>query len=133
VDAIFERLRVWRASYELALGVYKATNGFPAAERYGIVSQLRRAAISIPTNIAEGNARHSRKEYLQFCHIARASVAELKCLLRLSYDLHFLSPEAYHRLADGCIQVGKMLQGLINRLSKEPSDPGSRLPDPAPG
>ncbi len=132
MDAIFERLRVWRAAHELALGVYKATSKFPAAERYGLVSQLRRAATSIPTNIVEGNARHSRKEYLQFCHVARASLAELKYLLRLSYDLHLLPSETYQRLADGCVQVGKMLQGLINQLSKEGSDSGSRLPDPVP-
>jgi len=119
MDAIFERLRVWQAAHDLTLGTYKATSKFPTIEKYGLTSQLRRAAASIPTNIVEGNARHSRKEYLQFCHVARASVAELKYLLRLSYDLELLPRETYQSLGDGRVQVGKMLQGLITRLSSE--------------
>jgi four helix bundle protein len=114
--APFEELRVWKLSHQLALEVYKVTARFPSSERYGLTSQLRRAAITVIANIAEGNARNYRREYLQYLHIARGSIAEIKCLLRVSRDLQMQSEGEYETLLSGYNQAGKMLQALINRL-----------------
>lgn len=118
MTTIFEKLKVWQLSHKLALEVYRVTTGFPKEERYGLTSQLRRAAVAVPANIVEGNARNHRREYVQYCHIARASVAELKYLLMFSFELGLLEPQQYHSLYDGYNEVGKMLQGLITRLSQ---------------
>lgn len=102
--APFENLTVWQLAHDLALRVYKVTSTFPTQEQYGVVAQMRRAAVSIPANIAEGNARGSRADYLRFCHIARGSVAEMKYLLRLSQDLGLLSFEEYCKSPNPLIQ-----------------------------
>lgn len=72
-ERIYEQLKVWQLAHKFALQVYSVTKGFPAPERYGLVSQVRRAAVSIPTNVVEGNARASRREYAQYCNVARSS------------------------------------------------------------
>lgn len=74
-------LEVWKRSHQFTLDVYRATRGFPRDELYGLTAQLRRAAISIPANLAEGGARQSRREFLQFCYIARGSASEIAYLL----------------------------------------------------
>jgi len=129
--APFEELRVWQLSHQLALEVYRVTAKFPMSERYGLTSQLRRATIAVIANIAEGNARNHRREYLQYCHIARGSIAEVKCLLRVSRDLEMLSDRDYQSLLVGYNQAGKMLQALINRLAP-PMTPTSsqQIPNP---
>jgi len=86
----FTELKVWRRSHELTLEVYRVTAAFPSAERYGLVSQLRRAAASIFTNIAEGSKRQGNQEYARFLNIAEASLAETEYLLMLSRDLGFV-------------------------------------------
>lgn len=80
---------------------------------------MRRAAVAIPTNIVEGNARSHVREYVQFCHIARASIAKVKYLLRLGLDLKVVSTESYNSIYDGYDHVGAMLQALINRLENK--------------
>jgi len=117
MTGMFDKLKVWELAHHLALDVYKLTANFPAVERYGLMSQIRRAAVAIPTNIAEGNARGSRREYLQYCHIARASVAEVEYLLRLCLDLGLIKANEYAALSERYGQVGRMLQGLINKLA----------------
>ena len=117
MTGIFTKLKVWQLSHELTLEIYKITGNFPVAERYGLTAQLRRAAVAVPTNIAEGNARVHKREYLQYCGIARASIAEVEYLLRLGLDLGFIEPKVYSALSEGYTQVGRMLQGLINSLS----------------
>lgn len=116
MTAPFEKLKVWQLSHELALQIYKSTANFPTPERYGIISQIRRAAVAVPTNIVEGNARNHRNEYIQYCHVARAMIAEVKYLLRLSFDLGFLPDEKYQSLQGGYNHVGALLQGLIESL-----------------
>src|SRR5262245_47539385 len=88
----FTEIRVWQRAHALVLDVYRATQQFPKEERYGVTSQLRRAAVSVPTNIAEGSKRDSNAEYSRFLNIAEASMAETEYLLLLSRDLGYLQP-----------------------------------------
>jgi four helix bundle protein len=113
----FEDLKVWQLAHELALEIYHATDSFPAAERYGSTNQLRRAAVAIPSNIAEGNARHHRREYVQFCNIARGSLAEVKYLLRLSADLGYLAADRYEKLRNEYELLGALLYKFMQRLA----------------
>jgi four helix bundle protein len=87
----YERLDAWQACHEVVLAVYRHTKAFPKDEQYGLTSQLRRAAISITANIAEGSAKRGKKEFRRFLDIALGSLAELRCLLRSARDLGYLS------------------------------------------
>lgn len=89
----FQDLEVWRLGHSLVLQVYKATASFPDNERYGLVSQLRRAAGSVPTNIAEGSKKLSGKDYAKFLNIAEGSLAETEYLLILAQDLGYVVPD----------------------------------------
>lgn len=114
--ALFEKLDVWQLAHQLVLEIYDLTSRFPSSERFGIIAQMRRAALAVPTNIVEGNARRYVGEYLQFCNIARGSVAELKYLLRVGRDLTLLSAEQYETVYRQYDRLGAMLQALINGL-----------------
>ena len=103
----YEELDVWKESHKLALEIYKLTRNFPKDERFRIVDQMCRAAISVPTNIAEGTGRHSKKEFLQFLYIARGSVEETKYLLLLAKDLNYLKHEIYINLQERYNKVRK--------------------------
>ena len=111
-----KELIVWQKSFQLSLEVYKSTKQFPKDEIYGIVSQMRRAAVSIPSNIAEGYARGSRKEYIQFLKIAFGSANELETQLlianKLNYDKNISSILKLNE------EVLKMLNVLIIKLSR---------------
>ena len=113
-----EQLRVWNLAMDLVVQVYRVSSRFPADERFGLSQQLRRAAVAIPANIAEGNARNHPREYVQYCHIARGSIAEVKCLLRISLNLRFLAEDEFRALFAAYDYLGKMLQALINQLAK---------------
>lgn len=112
----YEKLNVWKLSHELALQTYEMTKKFPREERFGITAQLRRAALSIPTNLAEGNARRHPKEYLRYCDIARGSLAEVRYLLRFALDLTALSLEDYVELSAGYESAGRMLNALMQSI-----------------
>jgi four helix bundle protein len=86
-------LRVWQLGVDLAVAVYEATRTFPADERFGLTSQLRRAGVSVPSNIAEGNARNSTADYLRFLRLSRGSLAEIKTQLIIAMRLGYLSDE----------------------------------------
>jgi four helix bundle protein len=101
----------------LVKSVYKETKNFPVEERYGLQTQIRRAAVSIPSNIAEGHARRSTKEFLQFISIARGSMAELETQLILAKDLGFLEAPMLTKFMDELNALGKMLRGLEKALS----------------
>lgn len=106
-------LDVWRESMTLAKEVYKLTENFPKEEMFGLTSQMRRAAVSIPSNIAEGAARNSNKEFIQFLYVSLGSLAELEAQLLLSGELGFPKNEQL----DGKVeQIRKMLLGLIKYL-----------------
>src|SRR5687768_17325477 len=92
-----ERLIVWREAYDLCLWMYTVTKQFPTEERYGLVSQTRRSAMSIPMNIAEGNAKKSLKEKDHYMEIAAASLEELHVQIQLAFDLHYINDSEYKK------------------------------------
>lgn len=112
----FRNLTTWQKAYELGLHIYRASRNFPAAEQYSLTSQLRRAAVSVAANIAEGYERQHRKEYLQFLNIARGSLGEVETYLHYAKDLGYLSAEAYSDLETKRQEVGRLLKGLIRSL-----------------
>jgi four helix bundle protein len=109
---------VWRKAVDLVESVYRASAAFPAEERYGLTSQLRRAAISVPANIAEGAARDGTGEFLQFLGIARGSLAEVETLVVLAERLGFLGPAAAEALLLDAEEVSRMLGGLQRTLRR---------------
>lgn len=112
----FSKLRVWQRSHQLVLGIYRATFGFPVDERFGLVSQLRRAAASVPTNIAEGSKRQGSQDYARFLNIAEGSLAETEYLLMLSRDLgHLAEPKSKPFLAE-VSEIARMLCGLRTKV-----------------
>ncbi len=109
-------LDVWKKSHELVKEVYKITLGFPKEELYGLTSQVRRASVSIPTNIVEGFSRHSTKEYIRFLFNSRGSLEELRYLLFLSQELGFVTSDVYYDLEKQCADISKMQNALISSL-----------------
>lgn len=115
--ANFKDLLVWQKSMELVTEVYKITSDFPSDEKYGLVSQLRKSAISIPSNIVEGNTRKSVADYIQFIKIACGSVARLDTQIIISKNLKFIDNDKHTELNLKIIEISKMLNGLINYLN----------------
>ena len=113
----FGNLIVWQKAYELALEIYKITKSFPKNEQYGIVSQIRRAAISVSANIAEGYERQHRKEYIQFLMIAKGSLGEVETYLLFSKDLGYINREEFLKLEENRQEIGRILKGLIRSLT----------------
>jgi four helix bundle protein len=112
----FRELDVWQRAMELAVAVYKLTTAFPDSERFGLVSQLRRAAVSIPSNISEGSGRATKGEYLQFLGHARGSAFEVETQLELARVLGFGKEDAQLKTSDLCTEVGKMLRAMMQSL-----------------
>lgn len=112
----FENLKVWQTGMELVRKIYIATKVFPKEEQYGLTSQIRRAAISIPVNIAEGKGRYHKKEYIQFLYMARGSAYEVMTLLRTAQMLEYLSLKEIEELLDMSSQITAMLNGLIQAI-----------------
>ncbi len=112
------KLTLWQKSVDFIAELYKALKKFPSEERFGIIAQMQKASVSIPSNIAEGAARKSRKEYLQFLYNARGSLSELDTQLEISLRLNYLTSEEYIRLQDMLDEISRMLNGLISSLSK---------------
>ena len=112
-------LKVWQESKDLVTQIYALSSKFPKEEIYSITAQIKRAAISIPSNIAEGAARDSNKEYIRFLYIALGSSAELDTQLIIARDLNFLDAKEFETIIEKLDQIGKMLSGLIKyRQSK---------------
>jgi four helix bundle protein len=114
----YKDLIVYQKSYRLAVEVYKVTQYYPKEEIYGLISQMRRSAVSISCNIAEGYRRGHRKEYLQFLHMAYGSCSELETLLSLSNDLGFVEKGNFEMIYYLQEEVSRLLNGLILSLSK---------------
>jgi four helix bundle protein len=110
-----EQLEAWKFAMQLVKAVYELTARFPVEERYGLAQQMRRAAVSIPSNIAEGAGRNGAKEYLHFIGIARGSLAELETQLQLAVMLEFMLPD--HPVFDLSDRTGKLMTGLYKKLS----------------
>jgi len=110
---------VWRLAMDLATEVYEVTKVFPADERYGMRLQVRRCAISIASNIAEGAARQGDREFLHFLHIALGSVSELDTQLEIAMRVNLASAESLKRLQDMAIRINQMLRGLARSIRAE--------------
>lgn len=115
----YKELNVWQKAYQLCLNIYKATQDFPSEEKYGLTSQIRRAAVSVPSNIAEGYGRKSTKEYLQLLYIAYGSICELETQVLLSGDLRYIKAGALERLQQETGEVERMLKALIKSLENK--------------
>jgi four helix bundle protein len=113
----FRDLTAWQRAMDLAEAIYFQTSGFPNHETFGLRSQLRRAATSLPSNIAEGQGRHSRREFRRFVTIACGSLSEIETQLLLAERLKYLTPEVTAHLIEKCAEVGRLLNGLLRSLS----------------
>lgn len=112
----FTELAVWQRSHSLVLDVYRLTLAFPQEEKFALTSQLRRAALSVPTNIAEGSKRAGRLEYARFLNIAEGSVAGTQYLLMVSRDLGYLPRQAHDATLKRFAEVARMLDGLRRKV-----------------
>lgn len=117
-----KKLEAWKLAMDLAVQVYQATESFPVSERYAVTAQTHRAAISVPSNIAEGAARQTRKEFINFLHIAQGSLSELDTLLEFSARLGFLEHQNMVSLDALMQRVDMMISGLIRHQQRKASD-----------
>ncbi len=108
-----KRLEVWKLAMEIAEDIYRVTETFPSSEKFGLVSHLRKSTVSIPSNIAEGAGRNTKKEFVNFLHIAQGSLSELDTQLELSRRLGYIDKEEWKMLDDKMNKDDKMLSGLI--------------------
>jgi four helix bundle protein len=117
----YRQLKVWQKSHSLVLRIYSATATFPEPERYGLTSQMRRAAASVATNIAEGCGRAGQAELRQFLYISVGSASELEYFLLLARDLRFLTEKQQEVLDTSVREIKRMLTGLIQRVEQQQS------------
>jgi four helix bundle protein len=115
----YRNLKVWQKAHLLVLEIYQVTSRFPRSERFGLTAQLKRAAISVPSNIVEGSARDSAKEFLRFLRIAFGSCSEVEYQVFLAADLGYLSPRDYEKIYTQVGEVKRMLNGLIMAIQKD--------------
>ncbi|MBA3711645.1 MAG: four helix bundle protein [Pyrinomonadaceae bacterium] len=114
----FRDLRVWQAGMDLVEQVYHVTQAFPKHEIYGLTSQIQRAAVSVPSNIAEGHTREHSKEYLHHFSIAQASLAEVETQMEIAARLKYLPPEQLSQILERISSLGRQLYALRNALAK---------------
>jgi four helix bundle protein len=115
----FRDLAVWQKAHALALIVYRLSGGFPREELYGVTSQIRRATLSVPTNLAEGCGRGSDLDFARFVQMAMGSACELEYLLLLAKDLRFLSPTSYQPVIENLVEIKRMLAALLKKLKAD--------------
>jgi four helix bundle protein len=115
-NSTFQDLRIWQQAMNLTVEIYRVTGGFPKHETYGLASQMRRAAVSVPSNIAEGKGHHSDPEFVRFLLHARGSLLELQTQLLIARRLQYLSEEKADELCRSGDGVGRGLNALINRF-----------------
>ena len=112
----YTKIKAWQFADQLAMEIYKSTKDFPKSEIFGLTSQMRRSAVSVPANIVEGSARRHQKEYVQFLYIAMGSLAELSYYIRFSKEIGYLKKNQYGILDSQYQQTVKTLRGLINYI-----------------
>lgn len=117
----YQDLMAWQKAMDLVLAVYESTEVLPKSELFGLTSQMRRAALSIPSNIAEGKGRFSNKELVQFLLRARGSLLELETQLLIAFRLRYVPENRFEVLRGQCSEVGRILNGLINRFATRPT------------
>lgn len=114
-----KKMDVWKNSMELAAEIYKVTKNFPKEELYGLTSQLRRAAVSVPSNLAEGAARTGPREFLQFINIAQGSLSEIDTQIELSNMLNFIDNKTFNDIQKRLIRISKQLYGLKRSIKNK--------------
>ncbi len=114
----FKDLVAWQKAYQLALDIYRATSDFPSREMFGLTSQMQRAAISVPANIAEGYGRGMGRDFVRFLAIARGSLSEVETYLLMAKDLGYLDTTTYSNLNKTRAEVGRLIHGLRMSLQK---------------
>lgn len=115
----FRQLKVWQKAHQLTLAIYQATASFPRDEIYGLTAQMRRASVSIPSNIAEGCGRNSDAELARFCSMAAGSASELEYQLLLARDLNLIQLSDYPLLAEQIVEIKRMLTVFVQKLTAE--------------
>jgi four helix bundle protein len=115
----YRELKVWHKSYCLCLDIYEASKSFPKQERFSLTQQLRRSAISIPSNIAEGCGSKTTQQYIHFLYVAYGSLCELETQLLLGRDLNYLAIEDHNKYQRLIAEIGKMLKALIKALKRQ--------------
>jgi len=113
----FEDLRIWQKAYKLVTDFYNSGVKFPDNEKYGLESQLKRALVSVPGNIAEGCRRQYKKEFVQFLYIAKGSLSEARCYLMLCKDIGYLDAEKWVYLNNECLNIDKMIDNYIFQIN----------------
>jgi four helix bundle protein len=113
----FEDLLVWQRSMQVVLDVYRVSSSFPADERFGLTAQIRRAAVSVPSNIAEGHERHTTREYIRFVSMAEGSLAEMTTQLRIACDLGYCANPDVQPLLGEMTEIRRMLNALRRSLA----------------
>lgn len=137
MSSSFRDLLVWRRGMEIAEAVYRVSGSFPKAETYGLTGQLRRAVVSVPSNLAEGHMRASTKEYLHHVAVAQGSLAEVETQLELALRLSYARAEDLAPVLEECVILSKQLRHLRDSLGKrtrpnEVPNPQSLIPNPPP-
>ena len=115
----YKELKVWQKSYQLCLEIYKLTARFPEGEKFGLTSQMRRAAVSVPSNISEGYGRKTKSDYIRFLYIAYGSNCELETQILLSGDLGFIEDTRIEKIKNEIEEVERMLKALIRSLENK--------------
>ena len=112
------KLEAWNKAVELVIDIYRTTDAFPKEERYGLTSQIRRAAVSVPANIAEGAARFSSKEFARLLSNAQGSASELETELMIAHRLGYLDDASFSKLANQLEQIGRLITGLAKHVGR---------------
>ena len=115
----FKELKVWQKSVELVTSIYQTTKVFPKEEQFGIINQIRRCAVSVPSNIAEGFGRNSDNDFKRFLSISKGSLYEFETQLEISYRLNYIGLSDFETLNSLAIEIDKMINGLIKSLNKK--------------
>src|SRR5882762_9511859 len=123
----YTKIAAWKLADDLTVAIYERTRSFPKEEIYGLTSQLRRASYSVPANIVEGSARETKKDYLHFLYISRASLSETQYFIHLARRLHYLDDEEAERLIGQTKQGLACLHGLIRAVEKETGKIGKMI------
>lgn len=118
----YSDLVVWQKAMQLVTEIYRLTAEFPAKEIYGLANQMRRAAVSVPSNIAEGQGRLSHKDFRHFLGHSRGSLLELETQIRIAANLNYIPPEAAQQTLDQSAEIGRLLNGLIAAMSDAASE-----------
>jgi len=115
----FKELKVWEKAKDLAVGIYRLTAQGPLKRDYGLCEQIQRSAVSIASNIAEGDERETDKESVRFFYIAKGSLAELRTQIQIAYEIGYFDRDVYTKIESECIELGKMIGKLIKARQGE--------------